>query len=199
MGLAPDRANERSDSELLQGVAARETGALASLYDRHASTVLALTMRILRHRPDAEEVLADVFFELWSGPGRFDATRASLVGYLLTLARSRAIDRVRARRRLEARQRPQGDLVTPEPATSAPTPFATAVDAERGRTIRAALGRLNGEQRRAIELAFYSDLSHTEVASELGQPLGTVKSRIRQGLIQLREELRNAFEGGVGP
>ena len=197
--MAPDRLDERSDFELLQGVAERQTAALAALYDRHASTVLALTMRILRHKPDAEEVLGDVFWELWSGPGRFDPTRASLVGYLLTLARSRAIDRVRARRRVEARQLPQDDRVTAEPDIQAPTPFDSAIDAERGRTIRAALGRLSGDQRRAIELAFYSGLSHNEVASALGQPLGTVKSRIRQGLIQLREELRNAFEGGVRP
>jgi RNA polymerase sigma-70 factor, ECF subfamily len=188
-----------SDADLVARIAERDRAALASLYDRHASTVLALAVRILRHKPDAEEVLGDVFWELWSNPARFDATRATLVGYLLTLARSRAIDRVRARRRVEARQLPQDDLASNEPVAQAPTPLATAVEAERGRRIRAALGRLSGDQRQAIELAFYSGLSHNEVATELKQPLGTVKSRIRQGLIQLREELRSAFGGGVGP
>jgi len=187
-----------TDGQLLGRIAAGENAALGELYDRYGSTLLALALRILRRKPDAEEVLGDVYWELWRNPDRFDPMRASLVGYLLTLTRSRAIDRVRARRRSEEVHAPPVETERADAMATDPTPFAAALHAERGRRIRAALGRLNADQRRAIELAFYSGLTHNEVASELGQPLGTVKSRIRQGLIQLREDLRSAFEGGVG-
>jgi len=196
--LSPEQAQEASDAELLERLGAGEGAALGELFDRYGSMLLALALRILRLRADAEEVLGDVYWEVWSKPGRFDPARGSLVGYLLTLTRSRAIDRVRSRGRTDAVHVPPAEAEPADSTLAEPTPFAAAFHAERGRKIRTALGRLNPDQRQAIELAFYSGLSHSEVASELGQPLGTVKSRIRQGLIRLREDLRSAFESGVG-
>lgn len=183
----------------MERVDAREVGALGELFDRYGASLFALALRILRQRSDAEEVLDDVYWELWNRPGRYDAARGSLLGYLLTLTRSRALDRLRSRRRTEAVHGPPPEAEPADATQSNPSPLAAALVAERGRRVRSALDRLGPDQRRAIELAYYSGLSHSEVASELGEPLGTIKSRIRQGLIQLREDLRSAFEDGVGP
>ena len=196
--MAPE-ALQADDSDLMGRVDARDVGALGELFDRYGSSLFALALRILRQRSDAEEVLGDVYWELWNKPGRFDPARGNLLGYLLTLTRSRALDRLRSRRRIEARHAPPSEVEPPDSTPGKPTPFVAALLAERGRRVRSALDRLGPDQRQAIELAFYSGFSHSEVATELGQPLGTIKSRIRQGLIQLREDLRSAFEGGVEP
>lgn len=186
------------DRDLLRAVAARDSYALGRLFDRYGSAVLALCLRILRNRQDAEEILVDVFWELWERPERFDASRGNLITYLVTLARSRAIDRLRSRKR--AREQPiVGDDAWAEPAAApraAAWPLENALLVEQRDHIRRALAVLQPDQRRAIELAFYSGLSHSEIASELAQPLGTVKSRIRSGLIQLRDSLRIGYGGG---
>lgn len=196
--MTPDTARA-DDTVLVERVGARDVAALGELFDRYGSILLALALRILRRRSDAEEVLDDVYWEMWSRTDRYDSARGTLLGYLLTLTRSRALDRLRSRRRSEARYAPPVEADPPDATPGTPTPFDAALLAERGRRVRSALDRLSPDQRRAIELAYYSGFSHSEVASELGEPLGTIKSRIRQGLIQLREDLRSAFEDGVEP
>jgi RNA polymerase sigma-70 factor (ECF subfamily) len=167
--------------------------ALEQLYDRHGSAVLALCLRILRDRAEAEDVLEEVFWELWQRRGRYDGERSSPFSYLMTLSRSRALDRLRFRRRREGvwQGLPEGEL----PAGSAPTPFEDALLSEQRVAIERALHELPEASRRAVELNFFEGLSHREIADRLGDPLGTVKTRIRQGLLALRKVLRALRDG----
>jgi len=175
-------------------IAARDSSALAALYDRHASSLLALCVRVLRDRMEAEEVLGDVFWEVWERHDRYSAARGAPVAYLLTLTRSRAVDRLRSRRLRNSRTVGLEDSTGAEAAASlnadrAMDPLSDTLLAEqRGRVIQA-LGSLSGAQRKAVELSFFDGLSHSEIAQDLGEPLGTVKTRIRQGLLQLRKSL----------
>jgi RNA polymerase sigma-70 factor (ECF subfamily) len=163
---------------------------LAEIYDRHGRLVYSLAFRIVRDQSDAEDVVQDVFSQAWRQASRYDASRGSVLGWLLTLTRSRAIDRLRGRR---SRPEPSGDEGAlnsiPDPAAPADVQAASAVQATQ---IRAALDGLTVLQRLAIELAFYEGLTHAEIAERLELPLGTVKTRIRQGLLKLRDRLAGA-------
>jgi RNA polymerase sigma-70 factor (ECF subfamily) len=187
------------DTTLMAAIAARDASALSVLYDRHGGTMFGLCTRILRDRAEAEEALGDVFLEVWNRADRYDELRATPIAYLMNLTRSRALDRLRALRR---RQRPvvdvdPADAAADAPASGAATPFETAVGSQTRARVIQALGELPASQREALELAYFSGLSHTEIAASLGEPLGTVKTRIRQGLIHLRESLRLLYGGGV--
>ena len=164
--------------------------ALGEIYDRHGRLLYSLAFRIVRDQSDAEDVVQEVFSQAWRQAARYDASRGSVLGWLLTLTRSRAIDRLRGRR---SRPEPSADdgllNAFPDPAAPADVLVASAVQATQ---IRAALDGLSGLQRVAIELAFYEGLTHAEIAERLELPLGTVKTRIRQGLLKLRERLAGA-------
>lgn len=186
------------DGALMREVAARDADALAVLYDRHAPRVLGLCMRVLRDRAEAEEVLEDVFWELWQRAERYDAERGDPLSYLLVLTRSRALDRLRAVRRRAGVVHLVDRADAPEPpaAENAASPQRALLRAEQSERIGSALGELPPKQRRAIELSFFAGLSHSDIAHELGEPLGTVKTRIRQGLLSLRAHLRRTGETG---
>ena len=178
------------DFPLMRSIAARDQAAFRLFYDRHSDLVYALCLRILRNRADAEELLVDVFWELWERAARYEEARGNPRTYLLTLARSRAIDRLRARRVATA------DIDHAEPAAttdSSDDPVKSAISAESRLAIRQAIDRLDPQQRQAIECAYYEGLSHSEIADKLNKPLGTVKTYIRQGLIHLRELVRNQY------
>lgn len=181
------------DFALMDAVASRDERALSLLYDRHASEVLGVCVRILRERSEAEEVMGDVFIEVWERAERYDATRGHPVAYLLNLARSRAIDRLRARARRER------IVVDAEPAEAiaAGNPFADARTGQMRAHIGRAMGGLHPEQKRALTLAYFDGMSHSEIASALGEPLGTIKTRIRQGLLRLRESLDALYGEGA--
>jgi len=188
------------DPTLLAAVAAGEAEAMAALFDRHAATLLALCVRILRDRAAAEEVVSDVFFELWRRPERYDAARGSGVGYLIRLTRSRAIDRLRAGRSDRLHLASTTDDRSGETSSDPldPTePHAAMLQGQIETHVRGALAGLSPGQRHALELAYFGGLSHSEVAETLGEPLGTVKSRIRQGLARLREALLPIYESGA--
>ena len=185
-----------TDESLVTRMAERDQDALSALYDRHHGVVFSLAVRILRDRAEAEEVLADVFFQAWRAAGGFDPLRGTVTSWLITLCRSRAIDRLRARGR---RLSHLGSLVEehastpPSPTAGGPGPEdAVEIQMRRAR-IQAAMGTLSDEQRKALELAFYGGLSHSEIAAKLSEPLGTIKTRIRQGLLALRESLGVQF------
>ncbi len=159
-----------------------EGEALGDLYDRHGRLVYALALRILRDQSDAEDVVQEVFAQAWQQARRYDQARGSVVGWLLTLARSRAIDRLRGRRGLASDETALADI-----PDRAPRADEDLVWAGRAAEVRQALDGLTLVQRTAIELAFYDGLTHTEIAERLELPLGTVKTRIRQGLLRLHD------------
>jgi RNA polymerase sigma-70 factor, ECF subfamily len=188
-----------ADEVLIARMVARDQEALAILYDRYRCVLFSLALRILRDRAEAEEALADVFLQAWRQAQGFEARRGSVGAWLVTLCRSRAIDRVRARGRRDAAldtvARSEGAGEGPGTSSAGPGPEEAADRMLKRRRIGAALGSLSQEQRRAVEMAYYEGLSHTEIAAALGAPLGTVKTRIRDGLLALRQKLSAEFGG----
>jgi RNA polymerase sigma-70 factor (ECF subfamily) len=181
-GSAEDRAADRA---AVGRMAAGEAEALGELYDRHARGVYSLALRILQHPADAEDVVQEVFSQAWRQASRYDAARGVVAAWLLTLARSRAIDRLRARRtHVERSIEGAGGF-----ADVAPLPDTEMLSVEQVALVRAALDALPLLQRMAIELAYYEGLTHAEIAERLEQPLGTVKTRIRLALARLRDTL----------
>lgn len=188
-------AREPDAEDLLDGVAGGDRGAVMALYDRFAPALMAVALRVTGSRAEAEDVLQDVFARVWREAVTFDRARGTAAAWLVTLARNRAIDTVRARKR---RRGHEDDLGRDEPVTlDAPaSPEASVVDAERSVAVRAALDTLRPEQRAVLELAYFGGLSHSEIAARLGQPLGTVKTRIAQAVKRLRDELARFSPGG---
>jgi len=179
-----------ADRTLVARMAQGDGDALAALYDRHAGPVYSLAVRILRDTRDAEDIVQDVFTQAWRQASRYTSTRGAVVAWLLTLARSRAIDRLRARR-----VRPEGasnDAAAIPLIDASPPIEHQLLSAEQVARVRAALDDLPLLQRVAIELAFFEGLSHVQIADRLEQPLGTVKTRIRLAMGKLREMLGGA-------
>jgi len=180
-------AARQADAAIIDRIAAGDRAAMAELYDRHSDVVFSLACRIVRQPADAEDVVQEVFTQAWRQAARYDAERASAAAWLLNITRTRAIDRVRAAR---TRQQISGG---DERLESTPTAGATQEDqvigGERAERVRAALSVLGEAQRTAIDLAYFAGLTHGEIAARLSEPLGTVKTRIRSGLLKLREAL----------
>ena len=176
-----------ADRQSLDRMARGDHDALADLYDRHGRLVYSLALRIVRDQRDAEEVVQDVFAQAWRQSSRYRVGRGSVMAWLLAMTRSRAVDRLRGRK-----SRPDVDAGMPPvvefPDDQAPIDQRLAAQA-RGEQVRAALETLPFLQRVALELAFYEGLTHAEIAERLEQPLGTVKARIRQALLRLRDAL----------
>jgi len=161
--------------------------ALARLYDESCSLVYSIACRVVGNDEDAEEVTLDVYTQVWRTAAGYDPERGTVTAWLATMARSRAIDKVRSRSiRVGAEQalEPHFELSSGEAG-----PEDSAVMSQQRRRVRAALEALNPDQRRAIELAYFSGLTNAELAAYLGEPLGTVKTRIRLGMMKLRELL----------
>jgi len=189
LNARPER--DSSDAELLRLVAGGDEAALASIYDQYASILLGLLLRILHSRGEAEDVLQEVFLQVWRRAGDFDESRGRGFTWLVTLARSRAIDRLRA---LDSRSRTAAASAS-EPSDFVSDASADTFRAEQREIVQAALAQLPDEQRRTLLLAYEEGLTQTEIAERTGQPLGTVKTRTRSGLMKLREMLRDKFEG----
>jgi len=152
---------------------------MATLYDRYSSIVYAVSLRVLGDTGAAEDVLQEVFMQLWRNPGAFDASRGNLGAWLAVIARNRAIDTLRKRR-------PETDIA--DVVVSVETDMAG--EAERSRAmekVRGTLGGMPAAQRSALEMAYFEGLTHTEIAAKTGEPLGTIKTRIRAGLMALRK------------
>lgn len=182
-------AYEEGWLEYLRRAAEGDQAGLTSLYDASSQLVFTVALRILDDRADAEEVALDVFSQVWRKAGDFDRDRGSLTSWLITLTRSRAIDRVRSRK--ETKRREEGGADLSAFATASASPEEDILAGQNRMRVRAAVAILPPEQREAIELAYFSGLSHSELASRLGQPLGTVKTRIRLGMMKLRSVLES--------
>jgi RNA polymerase sigma-70 factor, ECF subfamily len=187
-----DHLGALGDAALVRQVADRRPDALGELYDRFAPLLLGLTTHILGSRGEAEEVLQDVFLQVWNRADRYDPSRSSVSTWLVLIARSRAIDRLRSRRvaerTLEAvqQQAPGGGHASPEAAEN-------VLIRERRERVRSELAVLPAEQREVLELAFFQGLSQSEIAGRTGIPLGTVKTRSLLAMKKLRQALRPAI------
>jgi len=168
-----------------------DASAMADLYDRHARAIYSLALRMLADAAEAEDVVQDVFTQAWRQAGLYDPARAAVIGWLLVIARARTLDRLRARRSRIASAGTGPDPV--DIADVTPGQDVQAIGREQGSRVRAALAALSAAQREAIELAYYKGLSQSDIAARLQQPLGTVKTRIRSGLLRLREILRGSL------
>ncbi|HEY6327933.1 MAG TPA: sigma-70 family RNA polymerase sigma factor [Blastocatellia bacterium] len=172
---------------LITRVAEGDQQALATLYDKTSRLVFGLVLRILSDSSAAEEVTLDVYTQVWRQASSYSASRGTPMAWLLTIARSRAIDRFRSGR--QEQQRKESLDVATEQAAAGDSPERASALSEQRTIVRSALNELSAEQREVIELAYYQGLSHSEIAAQLGQPLGTVKTRTRLGMIKLRELL----------
>ena len=193
------RAVESEDEALVQRMAGGDDGALGALYDRRYAIVYGVVSRLLRQPDDVEDVVEETFWQAWRQASRFDRSRGAVQTWLLTIARSRARDRARAlrRRREEPLEGEDGEVVVPLAAEGDPGLDAEA--SERRRIVVAALAGLPAEQREALELGYFGGLSQTEIAERTGQPLGTVKTRMRLAMQKLRSQLQVlGSEGGDG-
>ena len=180
---------------LIGRVASGEQSALTAIYDATNRLVFGLILRVVVDRATAEEVLLDVYTQVWRQASTYDTNRGVPLAWIMTIARSRAIDRVRAGRQDQQRKEPLEAIG--EVSAGGISPEDASLYSERRRLVRTALETLSPEQREVIELAYYSGLSHSEIAVKLGQPLGTVKTRTRLGLIKLRDMLRPILGGQV--
>ncbi len=189
VNLLPNASYE--DLELVAAMARGDERAAATLYDRHSAVMYGLALRMVGEGADAEEVVLEAFAQAWRDAERYDTSRGSVVGWLTTIARTRALDLIRARgRRAKMTESAATQLDAPaamgEGFRSAD---ALVDDADRASAVATALNGLPDAQRRAIELAFFEGLTHPEVAERLREPLGTVKTRIRLGMQKLRDML----------
>ena len=178
-----------ADRELVRRMAAGDESALGTLYDRYSPLLHSVARRIVGDPDDAEEVLEETFWQAWRQAGRYEESRGGLSTWLVMIARSRAVDRVRARRRV--REERWDEL--PEPAADTAGDDVSPLDSAQMDEVRRMVGRavatLPPEQRQTVELAYFRGLSQSEIAEATGQPLGTVKTRARLALQKLREAL----------
>lgn len=192
--MSSDQDSGREDAMLVARMAAGDRTALAQLYDRLARPLFATATRILRDPKEAEDVVHDVFIALWEKASSYDPSRGSPFAWAVTLTRNRSIDRQRSRTR-------RADLLAAAPledlpvgrADEAPDSAAKLDSSDRATAVRRALASLPGEQRSALDLAFFGGLTQQEIAQRLNEPLGTIKARIRRGLLKLRDQLASAL------
>jgi len=179
-----DERHTRTDIAILERIVARDENAVAELYDRHNRLLYGLLLRILRNQAEAEEVLQEVFLLVWTRAETYRAALGSPAAWLVRIARNRAIDRLRSNPvRLRAVE------AAPTAVDSSDNPEMRAVASEQQQAVRAALDELPPEQRILIEQAYYLGLTQSELAERFQLPLGTVKTRIRSGMMALREQL----------
>ena len=195
----PASAEAATDGELLQrigGGGAGATRAIGELYDRYAPILFPIALRILRDRPEAEDVVHDAFVTVSGRATQYSGERGTVVAWLVTLVRNLSIDRTRRRDRRGALTR---DVIAFEPLAGVEGPESLVADASERAKIRSALAGLPEAQRRTLEVAFFEGLSYPEIAAREGVPLGTIKSRAARAIIALREALeREGVSSGAG-
>ena len=189
-------ARNQELTALIKSLASGDQSAMTPLYDSTSRLVYGLVLRILGEPPAAEEVLLDVYTQVWRQASSYDETRGAPLAWLTTIARSRAIDRLRSGMHEQRLKQPLEAAATSQ-ATAATGAGDFAVASEMQKLVRAALGTLPPEQREVIELAYYGGFSHSEIALKLGQPLGTIKTRTRLGMMKLREALKSTYARGL--
>ena len=178
-------APEPDDVSLLQAVARRDETALAALYDRFSRPVFSLVVRVVRSTAEAEEILQETFWLIWEKASGYQPALGSPFAWIVTIARHKAIDRLRANSR-HLQRIAEAQALNNDTGVIEPAGFANIATDERTAAVHSALETISAAERRAIELAFFDGLTHVEIAEALGQPVGTVKARIRRGLLKLK-------------
>lgn len=200
MESASRQAASSIEPKLLTRVAKGDPQAFSQLYDQSSTLLFTLAYRILSDREEAAELLQEVYLEVWRKIAKYDPGRGNPVAWLVTLTRSRAIDRLRARASRGQHLVPNSlehPLVSHTPDVS-PNPYEAREDSELRQLMAKAILDLPPPQQQAIEMAFYQGLTHTEIAAKLNQPLGTVKTRIKLAMTKLRESLHHTLPQGQG-
>jgi len=185
--VGDDQGQEQS--RLLAAMARGEKSALSALYDSLSRPLYSLAYRIVNDSAEAQDIVQDVFLQIWQKAGTYDTSRGSVFGWAATLTRNRAIDRVRMRKRRSELLAGSAPDLQPAPPPGNLDSSASLWVQEKATAVRSALGQLAPEQQKAIELAFFSGLTQLEIAAQLNEPLGTIKARIRRGLLKLKETL----------
>jgi len=189
----PSESSEVSpDAALMHRLLQRDVSAFEELYDRHSRLVYSLVLRILQQATTAEEVVQDTFLQLWRNASLYDGKRGPFVPWLLTMARNRALDQLRLKSELQRRREDQiedQNEVLP-PVATMPDFEGSLDEKRRASRVHELMASLNPQQKKAIELAYFEGLTHSEIANTLKEPLGTVKSWIRNGLLRLKEGLQ---------
>lgn len=180
---APDK-----DVELLRQIAAGDRGAFADFYDRHSTLMFSVACKILNDPGEAQDVLQETFVQIWEKAGRFDPKLGRAASWVATLTRNKAIDRIRASQR-RSRLADEAGAESAIAAEVTDSANETVFGHDKARLIQSAITGLPAEQRRAIELAYFSGLTQHEISEQLKEPLGTIKARIRRGLLKLRDQL----------
>ena len=197
---ASTRADDAPDDvELMNGLAAGDLKALERLYDRYSALVFSVSLRVLHDRQLAEDVVQEVFLRLWRQPASYDPQRGRFISWLMSVTRNRALDeqrRVSRRLRVEDQEEEPGRELQSHDRSD--DPQLELILQEQRRAVREAMTRLPPAQRRVIELAYFSGLTQVEIAEQTGDPLGTVKTRVRLAMQKLREALSEAPDGSGG-
>ena len=192
MRVSPNQPSLTPD--LLARVGKGDAEAFAKCYEQSSSVLFTLALRILNNRDEASELLQDVYIEAWRKAGSFDPKRGSPMAWLITLTRSRAIDRLRASASRGRNLTDSIDETSDDLRSALPDPFDTHALEELRMLVMEAFKDLPAPQQEAIELAFYGGLTHAEIAAKLDKPIGTVKTRIKLGMNKLRYALRACWE-----
>ena len=186
-------SQDAADREMLAQAAGGDQAAFAKLYDRLSGPLYSLAVRMLSDANEAQDAVQEVFVQIWRRGAKYDPAQSSVFSWAMLMTRSRIIDRLRARgRRLRVVASSTDDANDDAAATDASVAESAADTADRNEEamrVRTVLDKLPADQRQAIELAFFSELTHHQIADQLGQPLGTIKARIRRGLLKLREQV----------
>jgi RNA polymerase sigma-70 factor (ECF subfamily) len=199
-GNSPRSAGHGLDDDyvLMEGIARRDPTALSRLYERHSTVVYTLCLRILKDPGMSEDAMIDVFHEIWQRSERYNPVRGTPVAYLLTLTRSRALDRARMKGAHPTSPLHENSAAQ-EQENPGVDPLQSVLEDERRVLIKHALAKLDPKYQEVMECSFFEGLSHSEIALKLQKPVGTVKTYLRRGLIQLRDILRSQDEGGLTP
>jgi len=202
-GVGPAQAADVAaleDGQLVERIREGSQDALDALYERYQGTVFAVAQKMLQREADAEEIVLETFWHVWRTPEKYDAQRGTVATYLVLLTRSRALDKLRSRKSGKQPAALVGDMeqdAKPGNGEAAASPNELVDLQEQRERVCEALRQLSDVQRQALELAFFEPLTHEQIAQRLGTPLGTVKTRIRQGLICLRDHLRTSADNDL--
>ncbi|MDP4221479.1 MAG: sigma-70 family RNA polymerase sigma factor [Bacteroidota bacterium] len=193
MRIDKEKSN-REDLELLALISQGDQKSLALLYDKYGRLIYSLTLRIVRNEEEAKELQQDVFLQVWNKAGLFDNERGSFVTWLVTLAHNKSINTLRSRRYKKSAQEAKQDIgdISHEATIDHHTPLREAMDNDERRHVLSALEQIPEQQRKALYLSYYEGYSQSEIAEMLGEPLGTIKTRMRKGMMKLVSLLRES-------